>query len=241
MPDESVGTFPSLDTLNEAIISCDLCPRLRNHCKQIADEKRAAYREWDYWGKPVPGFGDPDARLLIVGLAPAAHGANRTGRMFTGDSSGDWLYAALHKFGFATRAESLSKDDGLKLLDCYITAAAHCAPPDNKPTNDELESCRPYLTSEWLLLDEVEVVLALGKIGFDSWLKALGWWDALDPRDRPQFSHGAETVLPDGTTLLSSYHPSRQNTNTGRLTPKMWDEVFERARRLVSGNGLPAC
>jgi uracil-DNA glycosylase family 4 len=181
----------------------------------------------------VPGFGDGAARLLVVGLAPAAHGANRTGRMFTGDSSGAWLYGALHRHGFATLPRSLHRGDELRLIGCYVTAAARCAPPDNRPTREELDACRPYLAEEIRLLSEVRVVVGLGRIGWESWLRAAGWWARLPPRDRPTFAHGREATLPDGTTLLASYHPSRQNTNTGRLTPAMWDGVFARAREVL--------
>ena len=172
--------------------------------------------------------------MLIVGLAPAAHGANRTGRMFTGDSSGDWLYAALHRYGFATQPHAVSRDDGLTLMDCYITAAARCAPPANKPSRGELERCRAYLAADVRLLSQVRVVLTLGRIAHDSWLKAAGWWARLEPRDRPSFAHGAVTTLPDGVALVASYHPSRQNTNTGRLTRAMWHRVFKRVRRLLA-------
>ena len=182
----------------------------------------------------MPGFGDPGARVLIVGLAPAAHGANRTGRMFTGDSSGDWLYAALHRHGFATQPHAVSRDDGLTLSDCYITAAARCAPPGNKPRRVELERCRAYLAADVRLLAQVRVVVTLGRIAHDGWLRAAGWWARLEPRDRPSFAHGAVTTLPDGVTLVASYHPSRQNTNTGRLTRAMWHRVFERVRRLLA-------
>ena len=215
------------------MIACERCPRLRAHCRRVAREKKREFRDWDYWGKPVPGWGDPRARLLIVGLAPAAHGGNRTGRIFTGDSSGDWLYAALHRYGFANQPESLHRDDGLRLRDCYITAAARCAPPGNKPTRRELDHCRPYLETEIRLLDRVRVVVTLGRIAHESWLKAAGWWDRLAPRDRPRFSHGAAARLPDGTVLISSYHPSRQNTNTGTLTRAMWHGVFRKARSLL--------
>ena len=200
----------------------------------VAREKRRAYRDETYWGRPVPGFGDPRARLVIVGLAPGAHGANRTGRMFTGDSSGDWLYEALHRAGFASHAESVSRHDGLELTDCYITAAARCAPPDNKPTPAELAACRPYLAAELALLTRTRVVLALGRIGHDAWLRASGWSDRLPARERPRFAHGAEDRLADGTVLLASFHPSRQNTQTGRLTRDMWRSVFARARTLVN-------
>jgi uracil-DNA glycosylase len=223
----------TLAALERAVIACTLCPRLRAHCEAIAREKRRAFREQTYWGKPVPGFGDPRARLLIVGLAPAAHGANRTGRMFTGDSSGDWLYGALHRAGFASRPESVGRQDGLQLRDCWITASARCAPPDNRPTREELDLCRRHLEVEIQLLDRVSVVLALGRIAHERWLKAAGWWGRLAARERPTFAHGAEGVLPGGPTLLSSYHPSRQNTQTGRLTRSMWEAIFRRARGLV--------
>lgn len=203
------------------------------HREAVAQKRKREFRNWDYWGKPVPGFGDPAARLVIVGLAPAAHGANRTGRMFTGDSSGDWLYAALHRFGFATQPTSVARNDGLALIDCYITAAARCAPPGNKPTQAELDACNPYLQNELDLLDRRRVVLVLGHVAHRQWLKAARWWTSLAPRERPRFAHGAQHALPDGRVLLCSYHPSRQNTNTGRLTKEMWNAVFERARALV--------
>ncbi len=205
------------------------------HRQKIAELKKREFREWTYWGKPVPGFGDPEARMLVVGLAPAAHGANRTGRMFTGDSSGDWLYGALHKFGFASQPHSVSCTDGLELTDCYITAAARCAPPQNKPRADEMAQCHAYLQAELELLTNVRLVVPLGRIGYESWLKASGWWHALAPGARPPFGHGDEAALPDGTMLLCAYHPSRQNTNTGRLTRSMWHSVFRRARRIVDG------
>jgi uracil-DNA glycosylase family 4 len=201
----------------------------------VARDKKREFRDWDYWGKPVPAFGDPRARLLIVGLAPGAHGSNRTGRMFTGDSSGDWLYAALHRYGFASQPLSRSRDDGLRVTDCYIAAAARCAPPGNKPSRAELERCRPYLTAETRLLERVRVVLVLGRVAHDAWLHAAGWWARLPPAHRPRFAHGALTRLPDGTVLLASYHPSRQNTNTRRLTRSMWHGVFRRVRVLLDG------
>jgi len=170
-----------------------------------------------------------------VGLAPAAHGGNRTGRVFTGDSSGDWLYAALHRFGFANQASSRDRDDGLRLTDCYVTAAARCAPPGNKPTVRELERCRPYLAAELALLDRIRVVVVLGRIAYESWLKAAGWWTSLPPAQRPRFGHAAVTRMPDGTVLVCSYHPSRQNTNTGRLTRAMWHRVFQEARGVLEG------
>ena len=223
----------TLITVNRAIVSCARCPRLRAHCRRVAEEKKREFRDWTYWGKPVPGFGDPNARLLVVGLAPAAHGANRTGRMFTGDSSGTWLYAALHREGFATQARAESRDDGLRLEDCYIAAAVRCAPPANKPTSHELERCRPYLAAELRLLTGVRVVVTLGRVAHESWLKAAGWWIRLAPRERPPFAHGATATLPDETRVIASYHPSRQNTNTGRLTHAMWLAVFRQARRAL--------
>jgi uracil-DNA glycosylase family 4 len=187
----------------------------------------------------VPGFGDPAARLLIVGLAPGAHGSNRTGRVFTGDASGDWLYGALHEYGWADRPISRSRDDGLVLTDCYITAAARCAPPDNRPTREELALCRSYLQAELSLLESIRVVLALGRIGWEHWLRAAGWWERLRVAQRPVFAHGRETTLPDGTILISSFHPSRQNTNTGRLSRPMWHAVFERIRRVLPAAPRP--
>ena len=199
----------------------------------MAREKKREFRDWEYWGRPVPGFGDPGARLMLVGLAPAAHGANRTGRMFTGDASGSWLYEVLHRFGFANQPNSLSRDDGLRLSDCYIAAAARCAPPANKPTPEELGSCRRFLEAELSLLPRVRVVVGLGRVGHEAWLRASGWWSRLPASERPRFAHGAEATLPDGKVLIASYHPSRQNTNTGRLTRTMWEGVFRRARDIL--------
>jgi uracil-DNA glycosylase len=234
-PAATVASCRSLASLNDALISCRACPRLVAWRERVAREKRRAFAEWDYWGRPVPGFGDRRARLLIVGLAPAAHGANRTGRMFTGDQSGDWLYEALHRFGFASQVESRDRNDGLRLSDCYITAAARCAPPANRPTPEELTSCRSWLARELTLLTRVTVVLALGAIAHDAWLRASGWRDRLSPGGRPPFRHGASVRLPGGPWLVSSYHPSRQNTNTGRLTRGMWHAVFERVREVLAG------
>jgi uracil-DNA glycosylase family 4 len=199
----------------------------------VAHEKKREFRDEHYWGKPVPGFGDPRARLLVVGLAPAAHGGNRTGRVFTGDSSGDWLYEALHRYGFANQPESTDRRDGLRLTGAYVTASGRCAPPGNKPTARELERCRPFLEAEIRLLEDTRVVVLLGRIAWERWLRASGWWDRLSPRDRPRFAHAAEAVLPDGTHVISSYHPSRQNTNTGKLTRPMWHAIFARAREIA--------
>ncbi len=217
------------------IVACERCPRLRAYCLAVARTRRRAFQDQEYWGLPVPGFGDPKARLLVVGLAPAAHGGNRTGRVFTGDSSGDWLYAALHRFGWSNQPQSTGRDDGLRLRGAYVTAAARCAPPGNKPTPKEFQNCRPYLAAEIALLGRIRVVLALGSLAHEHWLRASGWWDRLGARSRPRFAHGAEARLPDGTWLIASYHPSRQNTSTGRLTRAMWYSVFRRARARASG------
>ncbi len=229
------GSSAPLLFLNDEVVHCTRCPRLVRWRRTVAATRKREFRDETYWGRPVPSFGDPDARLLIVGLAPAAHGANRTGRMFTGDSSGAWLWEALHRFGFADRPVSRQRDDGLMLTDCWITAAAHCAPPGNRPERAELDRCRPFLVREIELLGRVRVVMALGRVAWESWLRAAGWWDRLPARQRPLFSHGAEAVLPDGRVLITSFHPSRQNTNTGRLTREMWHAVFARARILVKG------
>lgn len=223
----------TLNDLNAAITSCTRCPRLRSYCLGVAATRKREFRDWTYWGLPVPGFGDSNARLLVVGLAPAAHGANRTGRMFTGDSSGNWLYRALYHNGFANQPTSTARYDGLALSDCYVSAAARCAPPDNQPTLEELAHCRPYLEADLRLLRRLMVVIVLGRIAWENWLKAAGWWTGLSPRERPPFGHGNQWRAPDGVTLISSYHPSRQNTNTGKLTLEMWNAVFERARELI--------
>jgi len=220
----------ALTELHSEIQNCSRCPRLREHCTQMAAVKRRAYRDWDYWGKPVPAFGDLQARILILGLAPAAHGANRTGRMFTGDRSGDWLYRALHQTGFASQPSSVSRDDGLQLRGVYITAAAHCAPPDNKPTPEELRNCRPYLERE-LALPNLRVVLALGKIAFDQYLGILKDRGVIQSRAPFVFGHNRLFRTPGQPTLISSYHPSQQNTSTGKLTEKMLLDVFRAARK----------
>jgi uracil-DNA glycosylase len=219
----------ALEGIARDVIACERCPRLRAYCAEVARTRRAAYRDEVYWGKPVPGFGDPDAWLLIVGLAPGAHGSNRTGRMFTGDRSGDWLYGELFRRGLASRPDALRSDDGLTLDGVFITAAGRCAPPGNKPEPAELDRCREYLVREMRALPRVVVRLALGKIGFDAIVKArrdLGQ-TVLDPR--PVFAHGARVALPEGGWLLASYHPSQQNTSTGKLTAAMWRGIFETA------------
>lgn len=225
----------SLTGLSRRIIACESCPRLLAHCRETALLRRRAYIDQEYWGRPVPGFGDPSARALIVGLAPAAHGANRTGRVFTGDSSGDWLYSVLHRSGFANRPDSTHASDGLRLQGAWITCAVRCAPPGNRPTRQELVRCLPWLEEEIRLLGQVKLVIALGRFAHEAWLSAAGWRDRMAAADRPRFAHGAQVRLPDGRVLLSSYHPSRQNTNTGRLTRAMWLAIFRRARALLEG------
>ncbi|MGE0519357.1 MAG: uracil-DNA glycosylase [Candidatus Binatia bacterium] len=218
---------------DRAVTQCRLCPRLVAYREQVAREKRRQYRDDTYWGRPIPGFGDRGARLLIVGLAPAAHGANRTGRMFTGDRSGEWLYAALHATGFASQATAVRPDDGLALIDAYVTAIARCAPPANKPTPAEIANCRPYLVRELELLDRVRVVVCLGGLALDGFLRAWRESGRLPPAKRPRFAHGAEYPIAGGIALLCSYHPSQQNTFTGRLTRAMLDAVFARAREVL--------
>jgi len=222
-----------LEQLHAEIAACARCPRLREYCAQVAREKVKRHRDQEYWGRPVPGFGDPEARLLVLGLAPGAHGANRTGRVFTGDDSGVWLYGALHEFGFANRAASVSQDDGLVLSGAYISNVGRCAPPDNKPVPAELAACRPFLERELALLARVKVVLALGRIAFDQYVRTLK--DRGCAVGKPVFAHGAQYLFEDPAlpVLLCSYHPSRQNTNTGVLTREMWSAVFARARELV--------
>ncbi|HQE94146.1 MAG TPA: uracil-DNA glycosylase [Anaerolineae bacterium] len=213
------------DALTRDVLTCRRCPRLVAWREEVARVKRRAYRDADYWGRPVPGFGDPDARLVIIGLAPGAHGSNRTGRMFTGDSSGDTLYAALHRAGFASRPTATARDDGLTLNDAFITAVGRCAPPGNKPTSQELANCRPFLARELALLTHARLVLALGRIAFDGYLLLLRDHDIAVPA--LPFVHGAMYPLPaPWPTLVASYHPSRQNTQTGRLTMAMFDAVF---------------
>lgn len=226
-----------LDALRDEIVACERCPRLRAHCAEMARVKVRRHRDEDYWGKPVPGFGDPGARLLLVGLAPAAHGGNRTGRVFTGDESGDWVFEALHRIGMANQPSSRHRGDGLSLHGAYVSAAARCAPPDNRPTPEELRRCKRFLERELQLLREVRVVLALGKIAFDAYLQILrdaGVLPAASLRGL-RFAHGAEYQLERPLpVLLASYHPSRQNTYTRRLTREMWHAVFDRAREIAA-------
>ncbi len=226
------ATAASLAELDERVTGCRACPRLVQWRERVAREKRRAFAADDYWGRPVPGFGDADASILVVGLAPAAHGANRTGRMFTGDRSGDWLYAALHRAGLANQATSVSVGDGLALSGVRITAAVRCAPPANQPTPLERDTCAPWLDAELRLLPGVRVVVALGAFGWTAGLGALARAGESVPRPRPRFSHGAEVGL-GRVTLLGSFHPSQQNTFTGRLTAPMLDEIFARARVLA--------
>lgn len=228
-----------LRAVHAAITTCDRCPRLREYCQQVGREKRRAFREETYWARPVPGFGDPLARLLIVGLAPAAHGANRTGRVFTGDGvggSGDFLMSALHRAGFANRTTSHRADDGLTLNDAFILAAVRCAPPANKPTPEEIANCLPHFDAELDALPRVSVVVALGKIGFDAYLSLLKH-RGLPIRPRPAFGHGVAHRLSNRHTLIGCYHPSRQNTHTGKLTPRMIDDVFRSVRRTLTRSG----
>ena len=222
----------SVASVQQQIISCTRCPRLRSYCLRIATEKKAAHRHETYWGRPVPGFGDPNARVLVLGLAPAAHGANRTGRVFTGDGSGDFLMTAMHAAGFANITTSQHAGDGLTLTDAYIVAAVRCAPPDNKPLPGEIANCHPHLVNEVAALPRVKVIVALGRIGFDAtWRLLAGQGISIKPR--PAFGHGVVVPTP-GPTVIGSFHPSRQNTNTGRLTAPMLASVFHTAARLVA-------
>jgi uracil-DNA glycosylase family 4 len=223
----------SLTMVQQQVAACRLCPRLVTYRERIAQEKRRQFRDWTYWGRPVPGFGDPAARLFVVGLAPAAHGGNRTGRVFTGDRSGDWLYEALHAFGFANQPTSAHRKDGLRAKDCYIAAVVRCAPPGNKPLPREFDTCRPYLTEELRLLTRAKVVVALGKIAFDHYLKACRELGHELPKPALRFGHGVVYRLPWGVTLIGSYHPSQQNTFTGKLTRPMFHSVFRKARKAL--------
>lgn len=222
-----------LQELNVAVVTCTRCPRLVVYREQVAREKRRAYRDHDYWGKPVPGFGDPNARVMVLGLAPGAHGSNRTGRPFTGDASGKFMYPVLHETGFANQPYATNRDDGLVLRDLYITAAARCAPPDNKPLPQELENCAPYLDREFECLKNLKVIVALGKIAFDAYLNYVKRRGELPSRKAYIFTHGARYKMSDGRTLIASYHPSNQNTQTGRLTRPMFVDIFKEAARIA--------
>ena len=231
-------TFRDLQQLNDRVIACRKCPRLVAWRERVAREKRAQYRDEGYWGRPVPGFGDPRARVLVCGLAPAAHGGNRTGRIFTGDRSGDWLYGALYRAGFANQPTSVHRGDGLRLTNCYVTACVRCAPPANKPSTQERDTCLPYLVDELRLLARVRVVVCLGVFAWDGALRAMRELGSALPR-KPRFRHGAEAVV-GSFTLLGCYHPSQQNTFTGRLTEAMLDAVLQRARTLARREGHPS-
>lgn len=222
-----------LTQLNAEIVACTRCPRLVEYRERIAREKRRAYRDCEYWGKPVPGFGDPDARVLVLGLAPGAHGSNRTGRPFTGDASGKFMFPVLHETGFANQPNATDRNDGLKLKDIYITAAVRCAPPDNKPLPQELANCASYLDRELEGLRNVKVVVALGRIGFDAYLNYLKRNGQLGSRKAYIFQHAAQYKVPDGKTLLASYHPSNQNTQTGKLTRLMFVRIFKEAAEIA--------
>jgi len=224
----------ALDSLNARIIACDRCQRLRSHCTDVASVRRRAYADWEYWGRPVPSFGDPAARVLALGLAPGAHGSNRTGRPFTGDGSGDFLFPVLHEAGFASQPHSTSRDDGMKLTDLWISAVVRCAPPDNKPTPEEQRNCARWLDEELSLLQNLRVVVCLGRIAFDGLLSFAQRAHFISSRSAYEFRHGAEYTLPNGLHVIASFHPSLQNTNTGRLTRPMFLAIFKRAQELAA-------
>ncbi|HUZ05256.1 MAG TPA: uracil-DNA glycosylase [Acidobacteriaceae bacterium] len=223
----------TLEAWNQRVVACERCPRLRAYCTNIGQTKRRAYKDWEYWARPVPSFGDPRARVLIVGLAPGAHGSNRTGRPFTGDGSGDFLYPVLQEAGFASQPKAISRDDGMRLHDLWITAVVRCAPPDNKPLPEELHNCAPYLDEEITLLPRLRVVVCLGKIAFDGYTEHLRRTGQIANRRGLVFAHGAEYAIPEAKHLIATYHPSLQNTNTGRLTRAMFLRIFQRARELA--------
>ncbi len=230
---QPLEALASIAQLQERVIACQMCPRLVTYLQQVGEQKVRRFRHETYWAKPVPSFGDPQARLLILGLAPAAHGGNRTGRSFTGDRSGEWLYGALHAHGFANQPTATHRDDGLTLHDCFIAQVLHCAPPANKPERQEIHNCQPYFLAELRLLTNVQVVVPLGNIAFDAYLRACKHLSVPLPVPRPRFGHGRLCRLPNGRTLLPSYHPSQQNTSTGRLTRPMLDQIFATARRIL--------
>lgn len=229
------NSSPPLSRLNRRIVACALCPRLVAHREATAASPPRRYRGQSYWARPLTGFGDPRAQLLLVGLAPAANGGNRTGRMFTGDESGNWLYRALFEAGFANQPTSLHRDDGLALTGAYVTATIRCAPPANKPSPEEIVACQPYLLEELALLERVRVVVGLGRIGWQAYLRTRRAMEAAPPTARPEFGHGTATRFEDGVTLIASYHPSQQNTFTGKLTRPMLRAIFTKARRLLDG------
>lgn len=222
-----------LDILNARIVTCELCPRLRAHCIEVARVRRRAYADWEYWGRPVPSFGDPTARVLALGLAPGAHGSNRTGRPFTGDGSGDFLFPVLHEAGFASQPAASKRDDGMMLAGLWVTSVVRCAPPANKPSPEELRNCAPWLDEEFNLLTDLRIVVCLGRIAFDGLLAHQQRAGKLASRAGFVFGHGAEYTLPGGLKAIASYHPSLQNTNTGKLTRAMFLDVFKRARVLA--------
>lgn len=234
---QSVSPLDQLEALNRELIVCTRCPRLTAYRQQVGSEKRRAYLDWDYWARPVPGFGNPLGRVLILGLAPGAHGSNRTGRMFTGDSSGRFLYDVLHATGFASQPVATRRDDGLRLTGCYITAAVHCVPPGNKPLPEEISNCSRFLDRELALLPNIRLVVALGRIGFDAYLNNLKRRGVVQNKARYTFAHGAHYEMPDGRALLASYHPSNQNTQTGKLTRAMFLKIFRQARQMADGYG----
>jgi uracil-DNA glycosylase family 4 len=227
-----------LEDLNARIVACERCPRLRDYCAEVARTRRRAYMGWEYWGRPVPSFGDQKARILVLGLAPGAHGSNRTGRPFTGDGSGDFFYPTLYETGFASQPKALSRDDGMKLTGLWISALVRCAPPANKPTPEEQRNCAPWLDEEISLLTNLRVVVCLGRIAFDGLLARARRTELNSGRTLSRasyvFAHGAEFTLPDGLTIIASYHPSLQNTNTGKLTRPMFFDIFKRARKLAN-------
>ncbi len=237
MPIRTTPSTPILfQQIHHSIIACERCPRLRNYCRGIGETRRRAYQDQTYWARPVPGFGDPRARILIVGLAPGAHGANRTGRPFTGDGSGDFMYPVLHDLGLATKSKAISRDDGLKLRHAWIASVVRCAPPGDKPLPQEIRNCSQHLAAEVAALPRIRVVVCLGKIAWDGYLAHLLHTGIIARRSDYKFTHGAEYVLPNGLRLLGSYHPSLRNTNTGRLDRPMFTRIFVRARELA---GLP--
>ena len=229
----------ALSALNARVVACERCSRLRLHCRDMAERKRRAYLDWDYWGKPVPSFGDPLARVLILGLAPGAHGSNRTGRPFTGDGSGAFLYPVLYDAGFASQPQATSLNDGMRLHDAWITSVVRCAPPGNKPQPEEIANCAPFLDEEIAGLRRLRVVVCLGKIAFDGYVAHLLRTGAISRRGSLQFAHGAEFDAPQGRSVLATYHPSLQNTNTGKLTRAMFMKIFQRARELATVERTP--